>query len=517
MKSILELKDISKVYPNGVYANKKVNFSVREGEIHALVGENGAGKTTLMKIIFGIEKPDSGSIILDGQREEFHSPYDAISKGICMVHQHFMLVPSLTVAENTAIGCETTKGIFIDKEQINKKVQELSEKYDLRLNANDYVSDISVGMKQRVEILKTLYRGAKIIILDEPTAVLTPQETQELFVQLSALRDKGYTIIFISHKLHEIKQMTDRVSVLRKGEMVATVNTVDVNEQEISELMIGETVNLTIDKKPVKPGKVILQIKDLCAKDDNNKDLFEGLNLQLRSGQIIGLAGVEGNGQEELVQMITSSRKFDSGEISFLGEPIEFGKIIKSRNKGMGYIPSDRMTVGAAIDMSIEENIIANKMSDKSLFSGLLMSSKKISELATRLISDYKIKCKSPDTQIRMLSGGNIQKVVAAREFSIDAKLIVADQPTRGIDVIAADFIHKTIVRLRDEGAAVLLVSADLDELIKVSDSMAVIYGGKITAYFPQVSQVSQMELGNYMLGVKKMEPESIRRMLHEE
>lgn len=516
MKNILEMIDISKVYPNGVYANKKVNFSVREGEIHALVGENGAGKTTLMKVMFGIEQPDNGEIRIGGERVSFASANDAIQKGICMVHQHFMLVPSLTVAENTALGCEDTKGLFIDKDAVVKKVTEISEKYNLKLNPNDLVADISVGMKQRVEILKTLYRGAKIIILDEPTAVLTPQETEELFIQLKVLREKGHTIIFISHKLHEIKQITDRISILRKGELVATVDTSGVTEKEISDLMIGENINLQIEKGPAHPGKAVLDIENLTTRDDSGKTIFENLCLKVREGQILGLAGVEGNGQKELIEIITSQRKYDSGTVAFGGKPVRFGRIIESRNRGMGYVPADRMTMGAAVEFSVEENLVANEIRTKRLSDGVLTSPKKIDDFAEKLVEEYGITCSSPKTPVKMLSGGNIQKVVAAREFSGNLKLIVADQPTRGIDVLAADFIHKTLVKLRDSGAAVLLSSADLDELLKVSDSVIVMYGGKIVAYFEDASNISQMELGNYMLGALRMEDSVIRSEYYE-
>jgi len=516
MDNVLELRDVSKVYINGVYANKKVNFSVRRGEIHALVGENGAGKTTLMKIIFGMEKPDGGEIFLDGKKVEFRSPNDAIHYGIFMVHQHFMLVESLSVSENTALGCEDVKGVFIDREKIRDKTLSLIETYNLNLDPDALVADLSVGMKQRVEILKALYRNAKIIIFDEPTAVLTPQETIELFRQLKGLKEKGHTIIFISHKLHEVKELTDQVSILRKGEMIKTVNTENVNEQDISNLMIGETVNLEIEKKPQDRKEAVLDIEGLYAKNDVGKPLFENFFMKVRSGEILGLASIEGNGQQQLIEIITSQRKYDKGRVDFLDRPIIFDRIIASRKRGLGYIPSDRMALGTASDMSIEENLIANKLWDRQLYTGILTSPDKITSLSNELIQEYDIRTDSSKTRISMLSGGNIQKVVAAREFSIDARLIVADQPTRGIDVLAADFIHKTIVKLRDHGAAVLLASADLDELLKVSDSIIVMVAGKIGAYFEDASRVTQMELGNYMLGVKRMDESFIREKHYE-
>lgn len=516
MDNILEMRNISKIYSNGVYANKNVNFSLREGEIHALVGENGAGKTTLMKVLFGIEPLDEGEILMYGKPVAFHSPDDAIKHGICMVHQHFMLVPSLTVAENTALGSETTKGVFIDKEYIRKRVLDLSKQYNLGLNPDDVVEDISVGMKQRVEILKTLYREAKIIILDEPTAVLTPQETEELFHQLTLLKEKGHTIIFISHKLREVKQITDRISVLRKGEMITTINTKDVDEKAISDLIIGESVNLTIDKAPAQPKEVVLDVNGLNARDNHGNPLFIDLEMKLRAGEILGLASIEGNGQQQLIDILTSMRRFDSGNIAFEGKPVRFDHIADSRKTGLGYIPSDRMVQGAAQEMSIEDNLISNRMGDKSLYNGIFLSPKKISALSERLVKEYSIKANSAKTAVTMLSGGNIQKVVAAREFSTDVKLVIADQPTRGIDVLSADFIHKTIVQLRDDGVAILLVSADLDELLKVSDSLIVMYDGAITAYFPDASVVTQMELGTYMLGTNRMDPAKIRSDFYE-
>lgn len=512
---ILSMKGITKVYSNGVYANNCVDFSLREGEIHGLVGENGAGKTTLMNILFGIQKPDEGSITLAGEEVVFNSPYDAIEAGICMVHQHFMLVPSLTVAENTALGMEKRKGPFVDKKAIRDRVTSLSEKYNLNLRADDIVGELSVGAKQRVEILKTLYREAKIIILDEPTALLTPQETEKLFDQLLLLKDKGHTIIFISHKLREVKEITDRISVMRKGRMITTVDTESVNEKEISDLIIGASVDLDINKPVSVVGEQVIDVHKLCARD-NDTALFTDLNLKVRSGEILGLAGIEGNGQQQLIEILTCARNYDSGEIDFLGLPVKSGRINESRKKGLAYIPSDRMAVGVAGGMSIEENIISTKLSDPSIFTSGLLSMAKTSKLANNLIKDYNIVASSEKTQVSMLSGGNIQKVVIARELTNDVKFLVADEPTRGVDILSADFIHRQIINCRDDGAAVLLISSDLDELLKLSDSIVVMFDGKITAYFPEASKVSQTELGAYMLGTRHMGSQELEEQYYE-
>lgn len=516
METVLEMNGISKVYPNGVYANKDVDFSVRKGEIHALVGENGAGKSTLMKILFGLEQADTGNIKLNGEIVDITKPGDAIDLGIGMVHQHFMLVDSLTVAENTALGTEITKGLFIDKETINKKVKEISDLYNFALNPNDLVGNLSVGSKQRVEILKTLYRSAKVIILDEPTAVLTPQETKELFERLLTLKEEGHTIIFISHKLDEIKQITDRVTILRRGEMICTVNTKDVTEREISNLMIGDEVDLLSKKSDPNPKDTIL---DLAGVSYTLPDGYKALNdiyLKVRSGEIVGLAGIEGNGQKELIDIITGFLPYE-GSAKFMDEPIVKDEIADLRSRGLCYIPSDRMTKGAILSMSIEENLIANRVRGNVLHSNLpfILSKEKIAKYADESIEDFDIRTDSRTTPMSMLSGGNMQKVVVAREFSDLSHLVVADQPTRGIDVVAADSIHRMLVKKREEGAGVLLVSADLEELITVSDSIVVIYSGEIVAYLPKAEEVTQMQLGDYMLGANRMDANTIRRNLY--
>ncbi|NLM12020.1 MAG: ABC transporter ATP-binding protein [Clostridiaceae bacterium] len=512
MPDLIQMKEISKIYGNGIYANRHVSFSVREGEIHALVGENGAGKSTLMKVLYGLEKPDSGEILINEKPVTFSSPQDAMKMGIGMVHQHFMLVGSLTVTENVVLGYEPMSGIFIDHNKARQKVMQLSESFNLKIDPDIRTSDLAVGLKQKVEILKALYRGAKILILDEPTAVLTPQETEELFTQLKSLKKQGFTVIFISHKLKEVKAISDRISVMRRGEMIATVNTQDVSEHDISEMMVGSNITGKIEKEKANPKESYLEIKNLVWHDNNKKAVVNGISLTVRSGEIVGIAGVEGNGQDELIELITGLKAPDSGEIILLGKSTNGKKIRQRRKMGMAYIPSDRMTLGIAREMSIENNIISTKLDDKSIYNTIFLSRQKIKSLSKKLISDFNIKCRSERTEIGMLSGGNIQKVVVAREFSSNSKIIIAEQPTRGIDVGAAEFIHKKLIELRDNGCAVLLVSADLDELKKLSDSIVVLYNGKITAYIDDVSDVSDSDLGNYMLGVKKQSDEEIGR-----
>lgn len=517
MAELLEMREISKIYGNGVYANQKISFSIKKGEIHALVGENGAGKSTLMKILFGLEKPDHGELILNGETQNFQSPQDAMVKGIGMVHQHFMLVDSFTVRENIALGYEPVKNGFIDKKEAKNKVKELSEKFNMKINPDSIVRDLSVGLKQKVEILKALYRGANILILDEPTAVLTPQETTELFVQLKNLKEQGFTVIFITHKLREVKEISDRISVMRSGKMITTVNTCDVTESEISALMMGTQYSSALDKSVAKPKECLLQVNDVRRVDSDKKAVVDGVSFTVRAGEIVGIAGVEGNGQNELIEIITNLIKRDSGDINMFGIDTKGKHIGELRKLGLAYIPSDRMTLGITKQMSIEENLITTKLKSSEIYNKFkLLDSKAIRKLSQKLVKEYLVKCKSPLTELEMLSGGNMQKVVVAREFTQqNVKLIIAEQPTRGIDVGAAKFIHEKLVELRDAGCAVILVSADLEELYKLSDSMLVIYDGKISAYFEDPSKVSEQQLGKYMLGVETQSEEEVRRAYH--
>lgn len=517
MSEILKMDKITKIYPGGVVANYQVDFSLKEAEIHALVGENGAGKSTLMKILFGMQKQTEGKIHLRGKEIEMSSSQDALELGIGMVHQHFMLVPSLTVAENIVLGHEIKKGIFLDKARAIEATKELSEKYNLPINPKSKVQDISVSQKQKVEILKALYRGAKILILDEPTAVLTPQEIEELFEQLMLLKKSGHTIIFISHKLHEIKKLCDRLTIMRDGLSVGVHNVNEVSEDDISRLMVGRDVKLEIDKAKSQPKEVLLKVDEVNYINDFGKAVVKNVSFSVRKGEIVGIAGVEGNGQSEIIEIITGLKKATKGKVLVHGKEINNLRVRDIRELGMAHIPEDRMHTGIAPNMSVEENFISEKYRSEELSKNrYLLDNKKISDLAKRLIKKFNVKTDSEKTAVKGLSGGNIQKVVVGREFSSDTDLLIVNQPTRGIDVGAIEFIRKMIVKMRDEGNAILLVSADLNEVMTLSDSLIVMNSGEIVGYFPDATDVTEKELGLFMLGVNKQSEAEIRRAVNE-
>ena len=515
---VVQMKGITKVYPNGIAANQGVDFNVKRGEIHALMGENGAGKSTLMKMLFGLEQPTEGEIYVNGEKVSLTSPTVAISKGIGMVHQHFMLVPNLTVAENMVLGMEPKhKGMFMDYKKAVEITEEYAKKYNLHVDPNAKVRDIPVGMKQKVEILKALVRGAKILILDEPTAVLTTQETEELFKELIHLKEQGYTMIFISHKLHEIKQITDRLTIMRSGKSMGVYQTADISKEEISRLMVGRDVILTVEKDQAQPTDVVLRVRDLEYTNEWNKKMLNKLSFDVRKGEILGIAGVEGNGQRELVDMLFNLNTPDSGTATVNGQSVIGQPQRKIRDLGVSLIPEDRMTFGMAGTATIEENLMSDRSADKKYNNGPLFNMKKMHEDSDQLIKDYKVLCKSRNQQVGMLSGGNIQKVVVAREFSADPILIIADQPTRGIDVGATEFIRKKLVELSRAGAAVLLVSADLNKVMELSDSLIIMYNGGIAAYFEDTTSLTDAVMGEYMLGLKQQSDEEVRRVQHGE
>ncbi len=514
-KVILKVENIWKVYPNGIVANKNVNFEVHEGEIHALIGENGAGKSTLMKILFGIETPEEGRIILNGDEVKIENSKKAISLGIGMVHQHFMLVDSLTIAENIVLGNEPKKyGLFMNKAQMIKQAKECSEKYNFNIDVSDKIEDVSVGVKQKTEILKALVRGAKVLILDEPTAVLTPQETKELFVELNTLKKQGHTIIFISHKLNEIMEICDRVTIMRHGTTVDTCFIEDTSPQDISNKMVGREIVLHVDKKPAKRGEVCLEAKDLVYVNGIGKKALDGVSLKLRKGEILSVAGVEGNGQSELAAVLTGMKKPVSGSVKVRGKEIEEFEPAVFRENKLTYIPEDRMTNGCAAKLSIVDNMFTDKIESFLKKNGIFLDKKKMKEQAEFLVKDFNILCGSIQHQVQMLSGGNIQKVVAARELTQEAEIIIAEQPTRGIDAGASELIRRKIVEFRDRGAAILLVSADLNEVLELSDSTVVMHNGKINAYFQDTSKLTEEELGYYMLGVKKQTEKEVNAIL---
>lgn len=503
-EDILSMQNITKIYENGFVANKNVNFTVKKGEIHGLVGENGAGKTTLMKVLFGQEIAEEGKVLLGGSEVNISSPLVALDYGIGMVHQHFMLVESLSVAENMVLGSEPTKGISFDYQEAVRRATEVSKKFDLEVNPKALIRDLSVGYKQRVEILKMLLHGAKILLLDEPTAVLTPQETKELFIQLKHLKEKGYSIVFISHKLNEVKEICDRITVLRNGQSISTSDINAVTEQDISKMMVGRDVFLKIDKNEPSFGDDVLKVSNLSFKNKFGLYAFKDLNFTIRKGEILGVAGVEGNGQSELADVLAGLETIQDGEVMVNGRSIKDLTIREIREEGVAIIHEDRMTYGASSTQSIKENILSDRFYKDEYKKHGFINWKYVNEKAKELIKGFSVKADGYDAQVRTLSGGNIQKVVAAREFTSNPKLLIACQPTRGIDVGAAELIRKKMIALRDEEkTATLLFSADLAELLSISDGIIVMYGGRITAYFPDVSELNEEILGEYMLGLK--------------
>lgn len=496
---LLELKGVSKVYPNGVVANKNIDFSVQEGEIHAIVGENGAGKSTLMKLLFGMEQPTAGTLYFKGQAVTIGSSAVAIDMGIGMVHQHFMLVPSFTVTENLLLGIEPKKGLFIDREASRKQVAELSERYQLKVDPDRTVASLTVGMKQKVEILKALLRGAKILILDEPTAVLTPQETRELFVQLGQLRREGHTIIFISHKLREVKAISDRVTILRHGETQGVFDTEAIDEAELSRRMVGRAVHLSYNKAAAKPAEARLKAERLSLGGREGKPRVQDVSFEVRAGEILGIAGVEGNGQTDLVRMLTGGVQPDAGTVYLEGLSIKGVDILTLRKRGLSYIPEDRMSVGIAGDAGIDENILANRILDSET---ARMRPKVLQGMARQLVETYAVSCANTHQPIRSLSGGNIQKVVVARECSVAPRVLVAEQPTRGVDVGSIQFIHEALLSMRNDGTAIVLISADLNEILELSDRILVLFEGRVSAAFEAGESVTEEALGQAMLGL---------------
>ena len=526
---VLRMEGITKIYGNGILANDSVDFSLREGEIHALMGENGAGKSTLMNILFGMQQPTAGKIILRGKEVQIRSSAEALAMGIGMVHQHFMLVPSLTVTENLILGNAPRKGILIDLAKARQTVVELSQKYHFNLNPDARVKDLSVGSKQQLEILKALYRGAQILILDEPTAVLTPQETEKLFEQLKLLRDNGHVLVFISHKIREVVEICDRVTIMRAGRSVGVYNvhgdeilgTNDITEYEISRLMVGRDAVLEIDKQEVEPGKVVLHAEKVFNVDDEGKVRVNNVSFSVRQGEILGVAGVEGNGQTELIAMLTGMMPMDAGDVKINKKSIKGKSLREIRSDMLAYIPQDRLTYGVTAGMDIMNNVIPFLMNDRKYVDKGVLKVKKLRGLADEAAKDFMVKCDSSDQIVSMLSGGNMQKVVVGRELSSKTRhpvpLVVADQPSRGIDIGATKFIHRKLLEMRSAGTAILLISADLNEILELSDSVIVLYDGQIVGFFPDTRELAEQELGQYMLGIKVQSPEEVKGVCHGE
>ena len=499
---VIEMLHITKEFP-GIKANDDITLQLRKGEIHALLGENGAGKSTLMSVLFGLYQPEEGEIRKNGQTVKINDPNDATALGIGMVHQHFQLVDVFTVLDNIILGAETTKMGFLQKKEARKKVQELSERYGLAVDLDAKVEDITVGMQQRVEILKVLYRGAETLILDEPTASLTPQEIEGLMEIIENLTADGKSVILITHKLKEITASSDNCTIIRQGKYIQTVKVADVNENELAAMMVGRDVNFKVDKKEMEPGEVVLEVKDLHAKDYRGVEILKGFNLNVRKGEIVGLAGVDGNGQTELVEVLTGLRKAESGTVTMLGKDV-FNKSPKETfENGISSIPADRQKHGLILDFSNEDNMILQHFEEEPFSSHGFLNRKAIREHAEELIEKFDVRPRGcAEAPAGTLSGGNQQKVIIAREVTNDKDLLIAVNPTRGLDVGAIEFVHKYLVEQRNKNRAVLLVSFELDEIMSLSDRIEVIFDGQITGSVPG-KDADEKELGFMMAGGK--------------
>ncbi|MCA9954069.1 MAG: ABC transporter ATP-binding protein [Anaerolineales bacterium] len=503
MTNAVELRNITKFFPSSnVLANNNVSLDVRQGEVHALVGENGAGKTTLMNILYGLHPPDSGQIFVNGTEVQVTHPDDAIRLGIGMVHQHFKLVQSFTIAENIMLGMEPNRYGLLQKRDEADQVRELANRFGLPVDPNARIKDLPVGMQQRVEILKALQREAQILILDEPTAVLTPQEVKELLAVVRNLAERGRTIIFITHKLVEVKDVADRLSVMRGGKMIGTRNVADTSIPEMASMMVGRPVLLDLDKKPAKPGKVVFACEDVTVSDTSGIPAVRHLSFEVREGEVLGIAGVSGNGQTELVEAISGMRPVDGGQMLFSDQPITHDSVGRRRNRGMAHIPEDRIKIGLNLETNLDENLIVSryKWPEFNRMGFLIRSA--MSRFAADSIKQFSIAAARPGGEIATLSGGNMQKVVLARELAGDPKFVIANQPTRGLDVGSIEFVHRALIAARDKGAGILLVSVELDEIMSLSDRVIVLYRGEIAGEVdPQT--VTQEEIGLLMGGSK--------------
>jgi simple sugar transport system ATP-binding protein len=497
----LELRDVTKRFP-GIVANHAVSLVVEPGEIHALLGENGAGKTTLMNVLYGLYHADEGEILLDDRPVHFDSPRDAIDAGLGMVHQHFMLVPVFTVTENVMLGVEEVRGTagFLDRRRAARKVRDISERHGLHVPVSALVEDLPVGVQQRVEIVKSLYRKAEILILDEPTAVLTPQETEELFGVMRSLQEEGTSIIFITHKLKEVLAIADRITVLRRGRVVGSARPQETSEAELAAMMVGRAVQLEVEKTPAQPGAPVLEIRDLVVRDDRGHPAVSGVNLEVRAGEIVCIAGVQGNGQTELIEAVTGLRRPDSGRIDLLGREVSKASPRDILHLQVGHVPEDRQADGLIMDFPIADNMVLNTYNEAPFAKWIVRDRKAVLAAAEERARAFDVRTQHVEQPVSALSGGNQQKVIVAREFSRPIKLLVASQPTRGLDVGSIEYIHERIVEKRDEGAAVLIVSAELDEVMALADRIAVMYRGQILAVVTP-EDTSNEQLGLLMAG----------------
>jgi len=506
-ENIIEMLHITKEFP-GIIANDDITLQLRRGEIHALLGENGAGKSTLMSVLFGLYQPEKGEIKKNGEVVKINNPNDATALGIGMVHQHFKLVEVFTVLDNIVLGAETTKMGFLQKKEARKKVEALSERYGLKVDLDAKIEDITVGMQQRVEILKMLYRDNEILIFDEPTAVLTPQEIDELMATMKEFAREGKSILFITHKLNEIMAVSDRVTVLRKGKYIGTVETKDTNKQDLSNMMVGRPVQLEVSKEPAKPGEVVLKVEGLTVPaKGRKKNAVNDVSFEIREGEIVCIAGIDGNGQSELVYGLTGLEKTSKGKITLCGQDISQASISR-RGSNMSHIPEDRHKHGLVLDFTLEQNMVLQRYKEKQFQKLGFIKSGAIREYSDQLIEQYDVRSgQGSITVARSMSGGNQQKAIIAREVDRDKSLIVAVQPTRGLDVGAIEYIHGQLVAERDRGKAVMLVSLELDEVMNLSDRILVMYEGEIVGEFDP-KKVTVQELGLYMAGAKRMEKE---------
>ncbi len=504
---VLETRGLTKRFP-GVLANDAVDLTLHKGEILAMLGENGAGKTTLMNMLYGLYRPDEGEVLVDGRSLKMQSPNDAIAAGIGMVHQHFMLVPVMTVTENIMLGVEETRGLLsklpmlgrLNRRKAAARITEISKQYNLTLNPNDTIKDLPVGIQQRAEIIKALYRDARILILDEPTAVLTPQEAEELFVIMRNLTEQGVSIIFITHKLKEVLAVADTIAVLRGGKMVGTADPKTATESSLAELMVGRKVILQVDKDEAQPGETVLQLEDLVVADDRGQTAVEGVSLEVRAGEILGIAGVQGNGQRELVEGITGLRSIVNGRMHL--NNIECADFLPRQitEMGVAHIPGDREKHGIVMNYPIADNLVLNRYYLPPYARGPILNQEAIDKQGRELVAEYDVRTPSIYTTGGSLSGGNKQKVIIARELSRPIKLLIANQPTRGVDVGSIEFIHNQIVAQRDNGVAVLLVSAELDEILSLADRIAVMFDGRIVKTLP-IAEATRERVGLLMAG----------------
>jgi simple sugar transport system ATP-binding protein len=506
MPPLLELKGITKRFP-GVLANDHIDLTLNEGEILALLGENGAGKTTLMNVLYGLYTPDEGEIWVRGSKVDIHDPHDAIDLGIGMVHQHFMLVPVFTVTENVMLGVESMKyGLFLDREAASSRIREISAQFGLKVDPDALIEDLPVGVQQRVEIIKVLYRQADILIFDEPTAVLTPQEVEELFKVIHSLVDQGKSLIFITHKLNEVLEIADRIAVLRHGKVVGSALPADATEASLASMMVGRDVILEVEKEPSKPGEVVLDVENLHVLDDRNLTALDGVSLQLREGEVLGIAGVQGNGQTELVEALTGLRRVESGRVTMLGRDISGTSPRKVREIGSAHVPEDRQRDGLILPFSIADNLVLNTYYEQPFAKGISLQHVNIEKVAKDRVEQFDVRTPGIFVPASNLSGGNQQKVIVAREFSRPIQILIASQPTRGLDVGSVEYIHSRIIQKRDEGCGVLLVSPELDEIINLSDRIAVMFEGKILAVL-SAEEATREKLGLLMAGITESVP----------